>query len=79
MLTEGTNLINVDMGIIIQLDGIERRYIQKSGRVYLSNYPEQYIFYYKNTSDEALVKRIIKDKLNSKYIKEIPFSELIKI
>jgi len=78
MLTEGTNLLNVDIGIIIQLDAIERHYIQKSGRVYLGNYPKQYIFYYKNTSDEFLVKRIIRDKLDPKYIKEISFSKLIK-
>ena len=78
MLTEGTNLTDVDIGIIIQLDGVERRYIQKSGRVYLSKYPEQYIFYYKNTSDERLIQHIIKNKLNSEYIKELPFDELIK-
>jgi len=77
MLTEGTNLTDVNVGIIIQLDIQERRYIQKSGRIYLGEYPEQYVFYYKNTKDEQLVHQMIKKKFDPKYIFDVSFDKLI--
>ena len=61
MLTEGQNLVDIDAGIIIQLDSKERSYLQKSGRVLRSKEPEQYIFYYKNTQDEKYLSTIIED------------------
>lgn len=61
MLTEGQNLVDIDAGIIIQLDSKERSYLQKSGRVLRSKEPKQYIFYYKNTQDEKYLSTIIED------------------
>ena len=49
MLQEGQNLVNIEAGIIIQLDGKERSFIQKFGRSLRAEDPVQYIFYYKNT------------------------------
>ena len=56
MLQEGQNLVNIQAGIIIQLDGQERTFIQRFGRAMRANSPVQYIFYYRNTRDEEYLK-----------------------
>lgn len=61
MLTEGQNLSNIEVGIIVQLDGTERPFIQKLGRVLRAKDPIQYIFYYKNTRDEEYLKDILEN------------------
>lgn len=61
MLQEGQNLVDIQAGIIVQLDGQERAFIQKSGRVYRAEDPIQYIFYYKNTRDEEYLNNAIED------------------
>ena len=60
MLTEGQNLKDIEVGIIVQLDGKERPFVQKMGRILRSETPQQYIFYYKNTRDEEYLSNILK-------------------
>ena len=67
MMTEGVNLNNIEASIIIQLDGEERVFIQKFGRVLRSKIPEQYILYYKDTRDEEYLSKALKD-IDLKYI-----------
>lgn len=59
MLQEGQNLTDIQVGIIIQLDGTERPFIQKFGRSLRAEDPHQYIFYYKNTRDEEYLENIL--------------------
>lgn len=66
MLQEGQNLTDIEVGIIGQLDGKERGFIQKFGRTLRALKPIQYIIYYKNTQDENYfnkIKDLIEDYL----------------
>ena len=74
MLQEGMNLKNIEVGIIVQLDGQELRFIQKSGRVYRADNPVQYIFYYKNTRDEEYLAKAL-EGINSEYVKEFSYED----
>lgn len=56
MANEGMNLKDIEIGIIIQLDGKERLFIQKYGRSLRAKDPIAYIFYYKGTQDENYLK-----------------------
>lgn len=67
MLVEGQNLTQLDDGIIIQLDGNERQFIQKAGRMFRSKEPHIYIFYYKDTRDEEYLNKAISG-INPEYI-----------
>ena len=67
MLTEGQNLNNIEAGVLVQLDGNERTYIQKAGRAMRAKNPEIYIFYYKDTRDEEFLKNAIQG-IDKKYI-----------
>lgn len=67
MLQEGQNLNNIETGIIVQLDGIERAFIQKFGRVLRAEDPVQYIFYFKYTKDEDYLKNVT-ENIDSKYL-----------
>lgn len=67
MLTEGQNLNNIEAGILVQLDGNERTYIQKAGRAMRAKNPEIYIFYYKDTRDEEFLNNAIQG-IDKKYI-----------
>lgn len=67
MLQEGQNLNNIEVGVIIQLDGQERAFIQKFGRVLRADSPIQYVFYYSNTRDEEYLKSVLKN-VDSEYI-----------
>ena len=70
MLTEGQNLKDIDAGIIVQLDGKERPFIQKSGRILRSENPIQFIFYFKGTKDEEYLNNIL-EGINKEYIQVI--------
>lgn len=70
MITEGMNLTNIEAGIITQLDGKERLFIQKAGRVLRADEPVAYIFYYKNTQDEVYLKNAL-ENIDEKYVKYI--------
>lgn len=68
MLVEGQNLNNIEAGVIVQLDGEERVFLQKFGRVMRADSPVQYIFYYKGTRDEEYLNKAI-EGIDKKYIK----------
>lgn len=67
MLQEGQNLTDIQAGIIIQLDGEERGFIQKFGRTLRAESPVQYILYYKNTRDEEYLEKAL-EGMNKNYI-----------
>lgn len=69
MLQEGQNLKNIEAGLIIQLDGKSRAFIQKFGRVMRGKKPILYILYAKDTHDEGYLENALKD-INEKYISE---------
>ena len=69
MLQEGVNLTDIDAGIIVQLDGEERAFIQKFGRTLRASYPEQYIIYFRATRDEEYLNKAL-ENIDKKYIKE---------
>lgn len=74
MLQEGQNLEDIQAGIIVQLDGAERAFIQKFGRTLRADSPEQYIFYYKNTRDEEYLDKALQD-INPNYITTLTSTE----
>ena len=51
MLREGTNLSNIDAGVIIQLGGKERLFIQEFGRALRAKNPEQHVIVIDETRD----------------------------
>lgn len=67
MLVEGVTLTDIEAGIIVQLDGNERQFIQKSGRMYRSERPLIYIFYYKGTRDEEYLQKAL-EGINGEYV-----------
>lgn len=70
MLQEGQNLTDIKAGVIIQLDGQERAFIQKFGRSLRAEDPIQFIFYYKNTRDEEYLEKVL-EGVNREYIIEV--------
>lgn len=78
MATEGMNLTNIQVGIIVQLDGNERLFIQKFGRSLRAEDPVTYIFYYKNTQDENYLKKAI-ENIDEKFLKHININQLSTI
>lgn len=70
MLQEGVNLANIQVGIIVQLDGQERTFIQRFGRALRAKTPVQYIIYYKSTRDEEYLKTVL-EGIDNNYIKEV--------
>lgn len=70
MLQEGQNLNSIQAGVIVQLDGEERGFIQKFGRSLRAEDPVQYILYYKNTRDEEYLQKAL-ESINKDYIQEI--------
>lgn len=78
MLQEGQNLPDIEAGVIIQLDGQERPFIQKSGRALRAKDPILFVFYYKNTRDEEYLGKILED-INPEYIRVITNIEELNI
>lgn len=70
MATEGMNLTDIQVGIIVQLDGNERQFVQKFGRGLRAKDPVTYIFYYKDTQDETYLKNAL-ENIDEKFIKYI--------
>ena len=68
MLKEGQNLVDIEKGLIIQLDGKILPFIQKTGRVLRAEYPEIYIIYIKGTQDEIYLNRAL-EHVNPEYIR----------
>jgi len=67
MLKEGQNLNDIEKGLIIQLDGKLRSFIQKSGRVLRAEHPEIFIIYFQGTQDEVYLNNAL-EGLNPDYI-----------
>jgi len=78
MITEGMNLTNIEAGIIVQLDGKERLFIQKFGRSLRAEDPVTFIFYYKNTQDENYLKGAL-ENIDEKYVQRININQLNNI
>jgi len=78
MLQEGQNLSGIEAGVIIQLDGVERPFTQKSGRTLRADEPILLVFYYKDTRDEEYMQNIIKD-IDPEYINIVTSAEEIDI
>lgn len=74
MLQEGVNLTDIQAGIIVQLDGEERAFIQKFGRTLRADSPEQYIIYFEGTRDEEYLQKAL-ENIDNKYITEVDYYE----
>lgn len=61
MLQEGQNLAGIEAGLIIQLDGKARPFIQKFGRVMRAKAPVLYILFAVNTIDSKYLKTALQD------------------
>ena len=61
MIKEGQNLKGIQACIIVQLDGKERDFKQKFGRVLRSDSPELYILYIPNSQDEKYLENALSD------------------
>ena len=70
MLQEGQNLTGIEAGIIVQLDGQERAFVQKFGRSLRADDPVQFIFYYKGTRDMDYLDNVL-EGINNEYITEV--------
>ena len=75
MLKEGMNLNNIEAGVIIQLDNVERYFTQIHGRVLRSLYPEQYVLFVENTQDETYISTML-GGFDSEYVSTINLDEL---
>ena len=75
MLKEGMNLSNIEVGIIIQLDNVERYFSQIHGRILRSIAPEQYVLFIENTQDEVYVNTAL-NGFNMDYVATINLDEL---
>lgn len=70
MIQEGQNLNDIEVGVIVQLDGQERAFIQKSGRAMRAEEPILIILYYKETRDEEYLKKAL-EGISSEYVIEV--------
>lgn len=70
MLQEGQNLTDIEAGVIVQLDGQERAFVQKFGRSLRATDPIQFIFYYKDTRDTEYLENIL-EGIDEGYITEV--------
>lgn len=75
MLSEGQNLVDTDIGVIIQLDNQERSLIQRLGRLLRSSEPLLYVFYYKNTRDADFLE-LVKQEINNEYLEFLTYADL---
>ena len=76
MLQEGQNVEGIEAGVIIQLDGKERSFIQRFGRTLRAKNPIQFIFYFKDTQDETYLNRVV-EGLDSNYIEYVSINEML--
>ena len=78
MIQESQNLVDIEVGVIIQLDGQERAFVQKSGRAMRADEPLLFILYYKDTRDEEYLQKALED-INPDYITEVTDLSEIKV
>lgn len=78
MLQEGQNLKDIEAGVIIQLDGQERAFIQKFGRTLRADSPKQYIMYIRNTRDQEFLTNVL-ENIDTNYITEVTTNEDLEL
>lgn len=78
MLQEGQNLVDIEVGVIVQLDGQERAFIQKFGRSLRATDPVQFIFYYRGTRDEEYLENVL-EGIDKDYVVEIETLDEIEL
>ena len=76
MANEGLNLTDIQAGVIVQLDGKERLFVQKFGRSLRAQDPVTYIFYFKDTQDENYLRGAL-ENIEAKYVKHISINQLL--
>ncbi|MCR5352301.1 MAG: DEAD/DEAH box helicase family protein [Bacteroidales bacterium] len=76
MLQEGVSLKNIQAGLIVQLDGKSRSFVQKFGRVLRSKKPILKIIYVPESRDEDFLYNALKD-VNQKYVHGWDINEYI--
>ena len=64
------SLTDIEAGVIVQLDGQERAFVQKFGRSLRATDPIQFIFYYKDTRDTEYLENVL-EGIDLEYISEI--------
>ena len=69
MIQEGQNLAGIQAGVIIQLGGKERQFVQKFGRALRSKTPEQHIVVIQGTRDEYYCN-VALEGVNPEYVHE---------
>lgn len=69
MIQEGQNLADIQAGVVIQLGGKERQFVQKFGRALRSSTPEQHIVVIAGTRDVEYYKTAVAG-LNQGYIRK---------
>jgi superfamily II DNA or RNA helicase len=74
MATEGLNLKDIQIGIITQLDGKERLFVQKAGRAMRAEYPVIWVFCYTDTQDTKYLRNVV-NNIEEKYIKSYTLEE----
>jgi superfamily II DNA or RNA helicase len=75
MLQEGVEVLKVDAALIVQISGSNTKGIQQSGRTLLSEFPEIYLLYYRDTQDESYMKNFVK-KFKKEYVHYVdPYRE----
>ena len=72
MIQEGQNLAGIEAGVVLQLGGKERQFVQKFGRALRARYPEQHIVVINNTHDVDFYRWSV-EGINKKYIKIIKY------
>ena len=70
MLQEGVTLSNLEECLIIQLDGNERGFIQKTGRAMRTEHPMIHLIVIEGTQDTVYLKNVT-ENVKEKYIKVI--------
>lgn len=78
MLQEGQNLVDIEVGVIVQLDGQERAFIQKFGRSLRATDPVQFIFYYRGTRDEEYLENVL-EGIDKDYVVKIETLDEIEL
>jgi superfamily II DNA or RNA helicase len=74
-LKEGVNLVDIEAGVIVQLDNQVRYYTQVLGRSLRSLSPELYILYVKDTQDYNYTQNVL-EGFNMDYVKFINLEEV---
>ena len=68
MIQEGQNLAGIEAGVIIQLSGKERKFIQELGRTMRAKEPEQHVIVFRGTRDDFYYENSLGD-INPKYLR----------